>query len=89
MVDVLKYNAEGDAENLVLEATLEVAGILEETTEVVIHVTPASSSCSQLTVPFGHCRRLLSLPLHSRLSSKIGPVPSPKRAFLYVVSTPG
>ena len=75
--------------NKELEIAIEVTGILEETTEVVTHVTPASSSCSQLTLPLGHCRRLLSLPVHCRLSSKIGPVPSPKCALLYVVSTPG
>ena len=73
----------------VLDGNAKVLGVDSLCAEDLAHVTPASSLCSQLTVPFEHCRRLLSLPVHCRLSSKIGPVPSPKCAFLYVVSTPG
>ena len=54
--------------------------------DIPVHFTPASSEWLQLCTPMSpmlvrHSSRDVSLPLHSRLSNKISPSPSPKRAL--------
>ena len=53
------------------------------------HLTPASSACVQpLVDPLGQARRLASVPVHTRLSNKMGPEPSPKNAYLKALANP-